>query len=89
MTASVRYARNKDGQSVAYQVTGEGPPDIVFIRISDPSKLAIRTSLLATLQLAVSPTLSTYTFPLAALRRSERATQPRRTVPDAVLISAS
>lgn len=31
MTASVRYARNKDGQSVAYQVTGNGPPDIVFI----------------------------------------------------------
>ena len=29
--APVRYARNKDGQSVAYQVTGEGPLDIVFI----------------------------------------------------------
>jgi class 3 adenylate cyclase len=31
MTPSVRYARNKDGQSVAYQVTGDGPLDIVFI----------------------------------------------------------
>ena len=29
--APVRYARNRDGQSVAYQVTGEGPLDIVFI----------------------------------------------------------
>lgn len=27
----VRYARNKDGQHVAYQVTGGGPLDIVFI----------------------------------------------------------
>jgi class 3 adenylate cyclase len=27
----IRYARNKDGQSVAYQVCGEGPLDIVFI----------------------------------------------------------
>ena len=26
-----RYARNKEGQSVAYQVCGEGPLDIVFI----------------------------------------------------------
>jgi class 3 adenylate cyclase len=31
MPAPIRYARNKDGQSVAYQTTGEGPLDIVFI----------------------------------------------------------
>ena len=29
--SKIRYAKNKDGQSVAYQVTGEGPLDLVFI----------------------------------------------------------
>ena len=29
--SEIRYAKNKDGQSVAYQVTGEGPLDLVFI----------------------------------------------------------
>ena len=31
MKARIRFARNKDGQSVAYQVCGDGPLDIVFI----------------------------------------------------------
>jgi class 3 adenylate cyclase len=31
MNNEVRYARNAEGQSVAYQVSGEGPLDIVFI----------------------------------------------------------
>ena len=31
MKPITRYAVNEDGQSVAYQVLGEGPPDIVFI----------------------------------------------------------
>jgi len=31
MRPRTRYARNKEGQSVAYQVIGDGPPDIVFI----------------------------------------------------------
>jgi class 3 adenylate cyclase len=31
MKARIRYTRNKDGQSVAYQVCGEGSLDIVFI----------------------------------------------------------
>jgi class 3 adenylate cyclase len=31
MRNKIRYAKNKDGQSVAYQVSGKGPLDIVFI----------------------------------------------------------
>ena len=31
MSPRTRYARNKEGQSVAYQAFGDGPPDIVFI----------------------------------------------------------
>jgi class 3 adenylate cyclase len=31
MNPAIRYARNKDGQYVAYQVSGSGPLDIVFI----------------------------------------------------------
>ena len=31
MSPKTRYAKNKEGQSVAYQVFGGGPPDIVFI----------------------------------------------------------
>jgi class 3 adenylate cyclase len=31
MSAPIRYAKNKDGQSVAYQVSGGGDLDIVFI----------------------------------------------------------
>ena len=31
MAEAVRYARNKDGRYVAYQVTGDGPLDLVFI----------------------------------------------------------
>ena len=31
MQNEIRYAKNKDGQSVAYQVSGNGPLDIVFI----------------------------------------------------------
>jgi len=31
MNAEIRYARNKDGQSIAYTVTGSGDLDIVFI----------------------------------------------------------
>ena len=31
MKRRTHYARNKEGQSVAYQVMGDGPPDIVFI----------------------------------------------------------
>jgi len=31
MKRRTHYARNKEGQSVAYQVMGAGPPDIVFV----------------------------------------------------------
>lgn len=31
MPGTIRYARNREGQSVAYQVTGDGPLDLVFI----------------------------------------------------------
>jgi pimeloyl-ACP methyl ester carboxylesterase len=31
MRPTTRYAQNKEGQAVAYQVYGDGPPDIVFI----------------------------------------------------------
>ena len=31
MNNSIRYARNKDGQHVAYEVSGDGPLDLVFI----------------------------------------------------------
>lgn len=31
MKSRTHYARNKEGQSVAYQVMGTGPPDIVFV----------------------------------------------------------
>ncbi len=31
MRPRTRYAKNKEGQSVAYQAFGDGPPDIVFI----------------------------------------------------------
>jgi class 3 adenylate cyclase len=31
MKPTTRYVVNKDGQSVAYQVMGDGPPDIVFV----------------------------------------------------------
>ncbi|NND45435.1 MAG: adenylate/guanylate cyclase domain-containing protein [Xanthomonadales bacterium] len=31
MQSEIRYARNNEGQSVAYQVSGQGPLDIVFI----------------------------------------------------------
>jgi pimeloyl-ACP methyl ester carboxylesterase len=31
MQNKIRYAKNKDGQSVAYQVSGKGPLDIVFV----------------------------------------------------------
>jgi pimeloyl-ACP methyl ester carboxylesterase len=31
MKPRTRYAKNKEGQSVAYQIWGDGPPDIVFI----------------------------------------------------------
>ena len=31
MRPRTQYARNKEGQSVAYQIFGEGPRDIVFI----------------------------------------------------------
>lgn len=31
MSNNIRYARNDDGQSVAYQITGDGPLDLVFI----------------------------------------------------------
>ena len=31
MKSDIHYAKNKDGQHVAYQVTGSGDLDIVFI----------------------------------------------------------
>lgn len=31
MRPTTHYAKNKEGQSVAYQVIGDGPPDVVFI----------------------------------------------------------
>lgn len=31
MRPTTQYAKNKEGQSVAYQIFGKGPPDIVFI----------------------------------------------------------
>lgn len=31
MSNAIRFARNKDGQHVAYEVSGAGPPDVVFI----------------------------------------------------------
>jgi class 3 adenylate cyclase len=31
MSNNIRYARNNDGQSIAYEVSGDGPLDLVFI----------------------------------------------------------
>jgi class 3 adenylate cyclase len=31
MRSEIRYAKNRDGQSVAYQTCGEGPLDVVFV----------------------------------------------------------
>lgn len=31
MNNAIRYARNNDGQHVAYEVNGAGPVDLVFI----------------------------------------------------------
>jgi class 3 adenylate cyclase/pimeloyl-ACP methyl ester carboxylesterase len=31
MSHAIRYARNRDGQSIAYEVSGSGPLDLVFI----------------------------------------------------------